>query len=74
MCNASCNCGHQHLDPEKILTVLPQLDCGKCGLTTCLDYARGLVEGTVAVEDCQVLMSPHYTQVMLRLEQLFGAK
>jgi molybdopterin-guanine dinucleotide biosynthesis protein B len=31
---------------------LPNLDCGSCGLETCYEFAREIVEGTRDVEDC----------------------
>jgi CO dehydrogenase/acetyl-CoA synthase gamma subunit (corrinoid Fe-S protein) len=40
------------MSPEDIVKYLPGKDCGNCGKTDCLGFAKALSEGTVKVEDC----------------------
>jgi electron transport complex protein RnfB len=38
---------------EKILEVLPGIDCGACGAPGCAAFAQGVVEGTYGVNGCK---------------------
>lgn len=59
-------------DPKVICSILPQLDCNKCGFSTCMEFAVSLIEGKSDVEDCSALMNPRFTQQMLKLQEIFG--
>lgn len=49
---------------EKALSVLPELDCRRCGYPSCEEFALAVLQGKAKVEDCQ----PMHDLVSLRVD------
>ncbi|MBM4287249.1 MAG: hypothetical protein FJ135_03695 [Deltaproteobacteria bacterium] len=56
---------------EEIQEFLPNLDCGRCGLT-CAEFAGFLLTRELAPEDCPVLHEPDYAGFIEALHELLG--
>jgi Na+-translocating ferredoxin:NAD+ oxidoreductase subunit B len=39
-------------DVERVNSLLPQIQCGQCGLPGCRPYAEALVQGTAEIDQC----------------------
>ena len=37
---------------DRIVNVLPAHNCGSCGYSTCLEYARAISEGKTTIDKC----------------------
>lgn len=46
----------KRLSPIDVYKLLPRLNCGKCGVATCLGFAAKLVERTARLEECTPLL------------------
>lgn len=46
----------KRISPMDIYKLLPRLNCGKCGVSTCLGFAAKLVERTAKLEECKPLL------------------
>lgn len=46
----------KEVEVERLIKILPMLDCGKCGLD-CNSLARAIVEGSRRIEDCREMPS-----------------
>lgn len=61
-----------HIDPrlEKIVELLPQLNCGACGYGSCLDCARAMLDGKAGPTDCPLCNQPARQQIAELLGRL----
>ncbi|MFW6265122.1 MAG: permease [Bacillota bacterium] len=53
-------------DIDRILSVLPSHNCGSCGYSTCLEYARAISEGETTLYKCV----PGGEEIALKLSKL----
>jgi acetyl-CoA decarbonylase/synthase complex subunit gamma len=45
----------KRLSPMDVYKLLPRLNCGRCGVSTCLGFSAKLVERTARLEECKPL-------------------
>ena len=57
----------RYSEMQRLLTVLPGLDCGSCGAPSCAALAEDIVRGEAATEDCVVLMRERMEAVLRAL-------
>lgn len=46
-----------HPDAEDLSEYLPDLDCGECGFTTCIEFAGALLEKGISPQKCSAIPS-----------------
>ena len=57
----------RYSEMQRLLAVLPGLDCGSCGAPSCAALAEDIVRGEAATEDCVVLMRERMEAVLRAL-------
>jgi iron only hydrogenase large subunit-like protein len=55
---------------ERLLTKLPQLDCGSCGAPTCRALAEDIVRGKATLDDCIYNLRDQYDELRVINSQL----
>ena len=58
----------QHIEAEKILSALPQTQCGKCDFSGCRPYAEAIARGEADINQCP----PGGTATIKALADLLG--
>ncbi|TFG04916.1 MAG: hypothetical protein EU536_03410 [Promethearchaeota archaeon] len=56
---------------ERVLRLMPELNCGACGFTTCRDFILDLQQHKKSVDACSVLLSPPYQYLRAWLQNRF---
>jgi CO dehydrogenase/acetyl-CoA synthase gamma subunit (corrinoid Fe-S protein) len=59
------------VDLEKIVKLMPEQNCGKCGYPTCLDFLNELNKHKVDVDNCPLLSTFPYKFLRVWLENQF---
>ena len=50
------------MDVLKIYKLLPRLNCGKCGLPTCMAFSASLISEEISIDRCTPLFTEEYGQ------------
>jgi ArsR family metal-binding transcriptional regulator len=58
--------------PLDVWALLPQLNCEKCGESTCMAFAFGLLQQQHEVSECPVLMTEPFADRRATLEAIIG--
>ena len=56
---------------KRILSLMPEQNCGRCNTPTCLDFIQKLQQHKAEVKDCPVLITPPYKYLRSWLENRF---
>ena len=58
------------LSPLQVYKLLPQTNCQKCGLATCMAFATKLLDRSLALELCTPLLESKYASKKQKLSDL----
>lgn len=58
-------------DIQRILKLMPELNCGKCGHSTCLEFLKEVKKYKADVSSCPILVTPPYKFMRVWLENRF---
>jgi 4Fe-4S ferredoxin len=56
----------------EIYQLLPKTNCKKCGVSTCMAYAVGLLSKEKKIEDCPILFEPKYEAKLKKLQEVMA--
>ena len=63
----------QRLTPMALYQQLPQTNCGRCGESTCFNFALKLTASQLVLEDCPPLFEPEHAGALVTLQAAIDA-
>ncbi|MGL4605963.1 MAG: (Fe-S)-binding protein [Eubacteriaceae bacterium] len=55
----------------EIYELLPRNNCKNCGKSSCMDFAKSLIDGEITLGACSPLRNPHYEEQRSELKKQF---